>query len=149
MDQMPIQEVDVPQSLENTLAMVASRLGKVEVVRDYEPHLPCISAYGRELNQVWTALIENALDAVQDEGTIKLLVRTAGDMVLIEVWDNGPGIPQELQARIFEPFVRVDPAGSAGLQIVLLPGLLLRSVEAVSAGDQCVSLGAGDDEPDA
>ena len=66
MDQMPIQEVDVPQSLENTLAMVASRLGKVDVIRDYEPKLPSVSAYGRELNQVWTALIENALDAIQD-----------------------------------------------------------------------------------
>ncbi len=121
MDQMPIQEVDVPQSLENTLAMVASRLGKVEVVRDYEPNLPCVSAYGRELNQVWTALIENALDAVQDEGEIKLLVRTAGDMLLIEVWDNGPGIPPELQARIFEPFFTTKAPGSGlglGLDVV-------------------------------
>jgi signal transduction histidine kinase len=112
MDQMPIQEVDVPQSLENTLAMVASRLRKVEVVRDYEPNLPPVSAYGRELNQVWTALIENALDAIQDEGQIRLLVRTAGDMLLIEVWDNGPGIPVELQARIFEPFFTTKAPGS-------------------------------------
>jgi signal transduction histidine kinase len=112
MDQMPIQEVDIPQSLENTLAMVAFRLGKMEVIRDYEPHLPCVSAYGRELNQVWTALIENALDAVHDEGTIKLLVRTAGDMLLIEIWDNGPGIPQELQGRIFEPFFTTKAPGS-------------------------------------
>ena len=112
MDQMPIQEVDVPQSLENTLAMVASRLRKVEVVRDYEPNLPPVSAYGRELNQVWTALIENALDAIQNEGQIRLLVRTAGDMLLIEVWDNGPGIPVELQARIFEPFFTTKAPGS-------------------------------------
>ena len=112
MDQMPIQEVDVPQSLENTLAMVASRLRKVEVVRDYEPNLPPVSAYGRELNQVWTALIENALDAIQNEGQIRLLVRTAGDMLLIEVWDNGPGIPVELQGRIFEPFFTTKAPGS-------------------------------------
>jgi signal transduction histidine kinase len=112
MDQMPIQEVDVPQSLENTLAMVASRLRKVDVIRDYEPNLPSVSAYGRELNQVWTALIENALDAVQDEGEIRLLVRTAGDMLLIEVWDNGPGIPVELQGRIFEPFFTTKAPGS-------------------------------------
>jgi signal transduction histidine kinase len=121
MDQMPIQEVDVPQSLENTLAMVASRLRKVEVVRDYEPNLPPVSAYGRELNQVWTALIENALDAIQDEGQIRLLVRTAGDMLLIEVWDNGPGIPVELQARIFEPFFTTKAPGSGlglGLDVV-------------------------------
>jgi signal transduction histidine kinase len=121
MDQMPIQEVDVPQSLENTLAMVASRLRNVKVIREYEPNAPCVSAYGRELNQVWTALIENALDAVQDQGEIKLMVRTAGDMLLIEIWDNGPGIPVELQARIFEPFFTTKPPGNGlglGLDVV-------------------------------
>ena len=121
MDQMPIQEVDVPQSLENTLAMVASRLRNVEVIRDYEPDLPTVSAYGRELNQVWTALIENALDAVKDDGEIKLLARAAGDMLLVEIWDNGPGIPAELQARIFEPFFTTKAPGSGlglGLDVV-------------------------------
>jgi signal transduction histidine kinase len=121
MDQMPIQEVDVPQSLENTLAMVASRLRKVDVIRDYEPNVPSVSAYGRELNQVWTALIENALDAVQDKGEIKLLVRTAGDMLLVEIWDNGPGIPLDQQARIFEPFFTTKAPGSGlglGLDVV-------------------------------
>jgi signal transduction histidine kinase len=121
MDQMPIQEVDVPQGLENTLAMLASRLRNVQVVRDYEPNLPSVSAYGRELNQVWTALIENALDAVQDKGEIKLLVRTAGDMLLVEIWDNGPGIPAELQARVFEPFFTTKAPGSGlglGLDVV-------------------------------
>ena len=121
MDQMPIQEVDIPQGLENTLAMLASRLRHVDVVRDYEPNLPCVSAYGRELNQVWTALIENALDAVQDKGQIKLIVRTAGDMLLVEIWDNGPGIPVELQARIFEPFFTTKAPGSGlglGLDVV-------------------------------
>jgi signal transduction histidine kinase len=121
MDQMPIQEVDIPQGLENTLAMLASRLRQVDVIRDYEPNLPCVSAYGRELNQVWTALIENALDAVQDKGEIKLIVRTAGDMLLVEIWDNGPGIPVELQARIFEPFFTTKAPGSGlglGLDVV-------------------------------
>jgi signal transduction histidine kinase len=121
MDQMPIQEVDIPQGLENTLAMLASRLRHVEVIRDYEPNLPCVSAYGRELNQVWTALIENALDAVQDKGEIKLIVRTAGDMLLVEIWDNGPGIPLDLQARIFEPFFTTKAPGSGlglGLDVV-------------------------------
>ena len=121
MDQMPIQEVDIPQGLENTMAMLASRLRHVEVIRDYEPNLPCVSAYGRELNQVWTALIENALDAVQDKGEIKLIVRTAGDMLLVEIWDNGPGIPTELQGRIFEPFFTTKAPGSGlglGLDVV-------------------------------
>jgi signal transduction histidine kinase len=121
MDQMPIQEVDIPQGLENTLAMLASRLRQVEVIRDYESNLPCVSAYGRELNQVWTALIENALDAIQDKGELKLVVRTAGDMLLVEIWDNGPGIPVELQARIFEPFFTTKAPGSGlglGLDVV-------------------------------
>jgi signal transduction histidine kinase len=121
MDQMPIQEVDIPQSLENTLAMVASRLRKVKIIREYEPNLPCVGAYGRELNQVWTALIENALDAVHDEGEIRLLVRTNADMMLVEVWDDGPGIPAELQARIFEPFFTTKAPGSGlglGLDVV-------------------------------
>ncbi len=121
MDQMPIQEVDIPQSLENTLAMVASRLRQVKVVREFEPDLPCVSAYGRELNQVWTALIENALDAVQDKGEIKLVARTAGDMLLVEIWDDGPGIPADLQARIFEPFFTTKAPGSGlglGLDVV-------------------------------
>ncbi len=121
MDQMPIQEVDIPQGLENTLAMLASRLRQVAVVRDYEPNLPSVSAYGRELNQVWTALIENALDAVQNKGEIKLIVRTAGDMLLVEIWDSGPGIPVELQARIFEPFFTTKAPGSGlglGLDVV-------------------------------
>jgi signal transduction histidine kinase len=121
MDQMPIQEVDIPQGLENTLAMLSSRLHGVEVVRDYEPNLPCVSAYGRELNQVWTALIENALDAVQDNGEIRLVVRTAGDMLLVEIWDNGAGIPPEQQAPIFEPFFTTKAPGSGlglGLDVV-------------------------------
>ena len=73
MDQAPIQEIDIPQSLENTLAMVASRLQEVEIIRDYEPNLPTLSAYGSELNQVWTALIENALDAINNHGRLKLV----------------------------------------------------------------------------
>jgi signal transduction histidine kinase len=80
-----------------------------------------VGAYGRELNQVWTALIENALDAVHDEGEIKLLARRNADLMLVEVWDNGPGIPVELQARIFEPFFTTKAPGSGlglGLDVV-------------------------------
>jgi signal transduction histidine kinase len=112
MDQAPIQEVDIPQSLENTLAMLASRLEEVEVIRDYEPNLPLVNCYGSELNQVWTALLENALDAIDDRGQIKLRARVAGDLMLIEVCDNGPGIPHELRGRIFEPFFTTKAPGS-------------------------------------
>jgi signal transduction histidine kinase len=111
MDQAPIQEIDVRQGLENTLIMLQSRLAHVEVERRYESDLPLISAYGSELNQVWMALLENALDAIDDHGKITLGVQISGDMLLIEVWDNGPGIPPELQDRIFEPFFTTKAPG--------------------------------------
>jgi signal transduction histidine kinase len=112
MDQAPIQEIDVRQGLENTLTMLQSRLAHVEIERRYETDLPLISAYGSELNQVWTSLIENALDAINDHGKITLGVQVSADMLLIEVWDNGPGIPADLQDRIFEPFFTTKAPGS-------------------------------------
>jgi signal transduction histidine kinase len=112
MDQAPIQEVDVRQALENTLTMLQSRLTHVEIDRRYEDDLPLIAAYGSELNQVWMALLENALDAIQDRGKITLGVQLSGEMLLIEVWDNGPGIPEDLQDRIFEPFFTTKAPGS-------------------------------------
>ncbi|MBV8629952.1 MAG: histidine kinase [Silvibacterium sp.] len=112
MDQAPIQEVDVRQGLENTLAMLQSRLGNVEIERRYAEDVPLISAYGSELNQVWMALLENALDAIKDRGRITIGVQVSGDMLLIEVWDNGPGIPAELEDRIFEPFFTTKAPGS-------------------------------------
>lgn len=111
MDQAPIQEIDIPQSLENTLAMFASRTQDVRIVRDYEPDLPTISAYGSELNQVWTALIENALDAIEDRGQIQLAVHISGDLILAEITDSGPGIPPEMQSKVLEPFFTTKPPG--------------------------------------
>ena len=121
MDQAPIQEADIPKGLESTLSMLQSRLASVEVVREYEPDLPCISAYASELNQVWTALIENALDAIEDHGRIVLKAKVSGDLLLVEVWDNGPGIAAEIQDRIFEPFYTTKPPGRGlglGLDVV-------------------------------
>jgi signal transduction histidine kinase len=112
MDQAPIQEVDLPQSLETTLTMLQSRLEKVKIERHYAAGLPRISAYASELNQVWMALLENALDAMNDEGKITLKVELSGEFVVVEIWDNGPGIPAELQAQIFEPFFTTKAPGS-------------------------------------
>jgi signal transduction histidine kinase len=111
MDQAPIQQVDIPQSLETTLTMLQSRTAHVDIERNYAADLPRISAYASELNQVWMALIENALDAIQDRGRLRLSVTCAGEFVVVEIWDNGPGIPQDLQDRIFEPFFTTKAPG--------------------------------------
>ena len=120
MDQAPIQEIDVAQSLENTLAMFNSRLGGIALVLNFDPELPSIRAYGSELNQVWTALIENAIDAIDSSasnkttsprGTLRLTTRLSGAFALIEIEDSGPGIPDLLKSRIFEPFFTTKAPG--------------------------------------
>lgn len=111
MDRAPIIDVDVPAGLDATLQMFGSRMDRVQVDRDYEPGLPRISAYGGELNQVWTALIENALDAMGNKGCMRLGCRREGELLLVEIWDCGPGIPAEIQERIFEPFFSTKPPG--------------------------------------
>ncbi len=114
MDRAPILEVDVAAGLDATVQMLQSRMQNVEVERHYQPELPRISAYGSELNQVWTALIENALDALAEtgqSGKLKLTCRLEGEMMLVEIWDTGPGIPPELQDRIFEPFFTTKAPG--------------------------------------
>jgi len=111
MDRAPILEVDVPAGLDATLQMLRSRMDRVEVERDYQAGLPRISAYGGELNQVWTALIENALDALGNAGRLRVACRLEAEMLLVEIWDTGPGIPPELQERIFEPFFTTKAPG--------------------------------------
>jgi signal transduction histidine kinase len=121
MDQAPIQEINLAQSLENTLAMLGSRLRQVTVEREYDPDMPTFKAFGSELNQVWTAIIENSLDAMKERGTLRLSTRLKGRMVFVEVWDNGPGVDPALMARIFEPFFTTKPVGMGlglGLDIV-------------------------------
>jgi signal transduction histidine kinase len=116
MDRAAILDVDVPAGLDATVQMLQSRMRNVKVERDYQVDVPCISAYGAELNQVWTALIENALDAMAEVSrprTLKLICRVEGEMLLVEIQDNGPGIPPELQDRVFEPFFTTKPPGHA------------------------------------
>jgi signal transduction histidine kinase len=111
MDQAPIQEVDLAQSLENTLVMFNSRLKNVQVELAFDQDLPPISAYGSELNQVWTALIENALESMNDLGTLRLATKLNGSMALVEVSDDGPGIDPKIRSRIFEPFFTTKAPG--------------------------------------
>jgi signal transduction histidine kinase len=118
MDQAPEQEVDLHSGLDSTLTIMAYKIKRasVAVVREYDRSLPRICAYGSELNQVWTNLIDNAVDAMSgnDSGSVKqLTVRTARDPVgvLVEVTDTGSGIPSEVQSRIYDPFFTTKPIG--------------------------------------
>ncbi|HEV3332010.1 MAG TPA: ATP-binding protein [Bryobacteraceae bacterium] len=112
MDQASEQEIDIHEGLENTLIMFHHRLKYgISVVRQYDRSIPQICARGGELNQVWTNLIDNAVDAMDGHG--ELVVRTAAEFgrVLVEIRDSGPGIPPEIQDRIFEPFFTTKPVG--------------------------------------
>ena len=115
MDQAPIQDVDLKDSIESTLAIMQSRLQGVRVVMEFDATLPRISAYGSELNQVWTVLIENALEAIEEskrmDGELRLTARVSGQSALVEIWDNGKGIPEDLRSRIFEPFFTTKAPG--------------------------------------
>lgn len=105
MDQAPLQSVDVHSGLESTLKILEHKLKRgVIVTREYDRSLPRISAYGCELNQVWTNLIDNSIDAMDGHGQIWVRTSRENDCVLVEIADNGPGIPPEIQFRIFEPF---------------------------------------------
>jgi signal transduction histidine kinase len=112
MDQAPLQEVDIHQGLESTLTILGHRLKQgVAVVRDYDNALPRVCAYGGELNQVWTNLMDNAIDAMQGKGQLRVRTARELDRVLVEIGDNGPGVPAEVQGRIFEPFFTTKGVG--------------------------------------
>jgi signal transduction histidine kinase len=111
MDQAPLQEINVHEGLESTLTILSHELKNIEVVRKYDSTLPPISAYGSELNQVWTNLLDNAVDALGGKGQIVLSTRRENKYVVVEIADNGPGIPEEIQMRIFEPFFTTKGVG--------------------------------------
>jgi signal transduction histidine kinase len=119
MDQAPEQEIDLHRGIENTLVMLAHCLTLgIQVVKQFDLDLPKICAWGRELNLVWTNLIENALDAMEGNGTLTLRTSREIDMVLVEIGDTGCGIPKAIQDRIFEPFFTTKEVG-AGMGIGL------------------------------
>lgn len=122
LDQAPIQQVNIHDGLENTLLMMRHRLKNgITVIRDYAKDLPHIEAYASELNQVWTNIIDNAADAMQDKGELSLRTFMADEQVAVEICDNGPGIPPDIRPHIFDSFFTTKPLGSGtglGLHIV-------------------------------
>jgi signal transduction histidine kinase len=113
MDRAPLQSFDVHEGIDATLTMMGHKIGDgVEIVRDYDRSLPKISAYPGELNQVWTNLIDNAVDAMDGRGT--LTVRTGHEndnQLVVEIGDTGPGVPDEIRSRVFEPFFTTKDVG--------------------------------------
>jgi signal transduction histidine kinase len=112
MDQAPEQEVDVHRGIESTLTMLKFRLKRgVDVKREFDPKLPRIFARGSELNQVWTNLIDNAIDAMGGKGELKIRTSRELDFILVEIIDNGPGIPDAVKPHLFEPFFTTKGVG--------------------------------------
>jgi signal transduction histidine kinase len=115
MDQAPEQEVDVHRGLDNTLQILGHELRGIDVQRRYAPDLPRVYGAGGEINQVWTNLLDNAISAARQApaGDPTITIRTAreGKGVLVEIGDNGPGIPADIQGRIFDPFFTTKPPG--------------------------------------
>jgi signal transduction histidine kinase len=112
LDRASMQHLEVTEGLESTLVMLGHKLRHgVTVVRDYGADIPRIDAYAGELNQVWTNLIDNAVDAMDGTGTLRLTTRADGDRVVVEIGDTGPGMPPQVAARAFEPFYTTKDVG--------------------------------------
>jgi signal transduction histidine kinase len=112
LDRTPHQWVDVHDGLDSTLVMYNQLLHNgVTLVKEYDRTLPRVPAYPAELNQVWTNLIDNALDAMAGSGTLTVRTTMDGDWVLVEIADTGPGVPEALRQQIFEPFFTTKPVG--------------------------------------
>ena len=113
LDQAPVQRVDVRAGLEQTLVILRHRLRDIEVVRELDDDLPEIEAYGSELNQVWTNLVDNAVDAMDGRGTLTIRAGRDGDGdgVQVSICDSGAGIPPDVRPRLFEPFYTTKPPG--------------------------------------
>ncbi len=129
LDQAPRQTVDIHEGLESTLSLLNHKLSEkgVTIVRDFDSQLPGVEASGSELNQVWTNLIDNAIDALGADGQLTLRTRRQGERVCVEIADNGPGVPEDLQARIFDAFFTTKPVGQGtGLGLDIAQRIVVR-----------------------
>ena len=143
LDQAPRQRVDVRIGLEQTLVILRHRLNenRITVVKELADDLPEIEVYGSELNQVWTNLVDNAVDAMEDGGTLTLRAERGpdGDGVRVSVCDTGPGIPPEIRTRLFEPFYTTKPPGKGtGLGLHISHNVVARHggrIEVASGAD--------------
>jgi signal transduction histidine kinase len=141
MDRAPFERADVHHGIKSTLTMLTGKLDGLNVVKDFDHSLPKVPIYAGELNQVWTNLIDNAVQAMAGSGTLTIRTARDGDMVRVEIADTGPGIPPELRRRIFEPFFTTKPVGQGtGLGL----DICYRIVVARHGGDLTVESVPGD-----
>jgi signal transduction histidine kinase len=112
MDRSPYQNADLHELLDSTLVMLARKIPPgVKVVKEYAPDLPNVPSYAAELNQVWTNLIDNAVQAMGETGTLTIRTGMDDDFAYVKVIDTGPGIPDDIKDRVFEPFFTTKPIG--------------------------------------
>ncbi len=111
LDRAPFRMVDVHELLDSSLTMLGTKIGPIQVVKEYDRTVPKVPAYAAELNQVWTNLIDNAVAAMGTSGTLTVRTLRLDDQLCVEIADTGSGIPAEIQSRIFEPFFTTKPVG--------------------------------------
>ena len=127
LDRAPVQEVDVAKGIQDTLLIMRTKIGDITVVREFAD-VPLLPAYGSELNQVWTNLIDNAVDAIRDGGgsRITIRIRTESDTMVVELEDDGPGIPPDVVPRIFDSFFTTKaPGKGTGLGLDISYGIVV------------------------
>jgi signal transduction histidine kinase len=113
MDRGGLVEIDLHEGLETTLTVLGHKLKhtSINIVRDYDRKLPPLTVRGSELNQVWTNVLDNAIDALGEQGTITITTRSDGECAVVEIADDGPGIPEDAHDRIFDPFFTTKDVG--------------------------------------
>ena len=128
LDQAPMQTIDIHKGLDNTLVILRSKIGDgILIHRDYAQDLPRIDAFGSEVNQVWTNIIDNAIDALDGQGEIFLKTYQENSWVIVEIKDTGPGIPQEFQNKIFDPFFTTkSPGEGTGLGLNISHNIIVQ-----------------------
>jgi len=145
MDRAALQPVEVVEGLESTLVILQHKLKEgVDVVRDYAPDLPRLDAYAGELNQVWTNLIDNAVDAMDGQGTLRVTTRAQDDAIVVEIADTGPGLDPGVAARAFDAFYTTKDVGKGtGLGLDTARRIVVErhegTIELVREGDETVA----------
>jgi signal transduction histidine kinase len=128
LDRAPVQEIDPTEGIADTLILLKHKLKEIEVILEFADDLHRVEAAGRDLNQVWTNLIDNACDAMEGIGKLTIEASNDGDEIVVKVTDTGPGIDEETAARVFDPFFTTkEPGKGTGLGLHTVHNIITRS----------------------